>query len=537
MMKSLTFNAENLSDVQIELERELVSLHVAEKDILRAQLLVEELSLRMINQGHAAQVNIQAVKQVFGKIQIRMTAEGMSYNPLVEVADWTEDDADYYAMMILKSNRRLLNWSRKNNFNVVTINVRTESNRQLWLLMAAIIGGIICGVAMKATMSPEAIDLVEKNIIIPIRTMFLNALGTVIAPLIFFSILSGIIGMGAGAGVGKLGSKLVGFFAATTIISTLISLFVAYVIFSGDVPQIGTIPASNQVSAQEFSIIKFIVGIIPANLISPVEHGNLLQLIFLAVLFGSALNALGDKVQMLINFVSNCNEFFMKVIAMILFFMPPIAFFAMMSLVLDTGIDTFMTMGKLFAGQILIGGVMVGVYMLIIFFFGKLSPVPFLKKFSTLLPITFAASSTIAVMPFIMNLSIKKLGVSPKITSFAVPLAVTLNMNGACIYLSSVVIMLLKIYGVALDWHTLALVAVLTLAMSFGAPSIPAAYVICIVTVAAMFGVPPEIAGLLFCMDAICDRICTCANLIGDVAIAVFLGRTENLMDTKAYYA
>ena len=535
-MKSLTLTAENLSEVQTELERQLASLNVAEKDILRTQLLLEEISLRMLNQ-QAAQLSVNVDKKLFGKVQIRLTAEGTPYNPLIEVADWSENDADYYTMMILKAHRHRLNFSHKNNCNVVTINVRGESNRQLWLLMASIIGGLLCGLIMKNALSPESVALINASVITPIRTMFLNALSTVIAPVIFFSILSGIIGMGKGADVGKLGSKLVGFFAATTIISTLISLLVVYVIFSGDVPQIGTIPASEQVGVYNFSAIEFIVGIIPSNLIIPVENGNLLQLIFLAVLFGSALNALGDKVQMLITFVSNCNELFMKVISMILFFMPPIAFFAMMSLVLDTGMDTLTTMGKLFAGQIIIGALMVGIYMLIIAFLGKISPVPFLKKFSTLLPITFATSSTIAVMPFIMNLCVKKLGISPKITSFAVPLAVTLNMNGACIYLSSVVIMLLKIYGVALDWHTLALVAVLTLAMSFGAPSIPAAYVICIVTVAAMFGVPPEIAGLLFCMDAVCDRICTCANLIGDVAIAVFLGRTENLMDTKAYSA
>lgn len=535
-MKSLPLTAESLSAVQTELERQLLQLNIAEKDILRTQLLVEELSLRMLNQ-QAAQLSVNVDKKFFGEVQIRLTAEGTAYNPLIEVADWSEDDDDYYTMMILKAHRQRLNFIRKNNRNVVTINVRGETNRQLWLLMAAIVGGLLCGIVMKTVLSPETIALINANIITPIRTMFLNALSTVIAPVIFFSILSGIIGMGNGTGVGKLGSKLVGFFAATTIISTLISLFVVYVIFSGNVPQIGTIPASAQVGVYNFSAIEFIVGIIPANLIIPVENGNLLQLIFLAVMFGVALNSLGDKVQMLITFVSNCNELFMKVISMILFFMPPIAFFAMMSLVLDTGIDTLTTMGKLFAGQIAIGALMVGVYMLIIAFLGKISPMPFLKKFSTLLPITFATSSTIAVMPFIMNLCIKKLGISPKITSFAVPLAVTLNMNGACIYLSSVVIMLLKMYGIALDWNTLALVALLTLTLSFGAPSIPAAYVICIVTVATMFGVPPEVAGLLFCMDAVCDRICTCANLIGDVAIAVFLGHTENLMDTKIYFA
>ena len=536
----LCLTAENLFDMQAELERELVSLYVAEKDILRAQLLVEELSLRMINQGHAEQVNIRIVKQLFGKIQIHMTAEGMPYNPLVEVADWTEDDDNYYAMMILKANRQRLNCIRKNNRNIVTINVRGETNKQLWLLAAGIVGGLLCGVVMKITLSHEVIALIDNDIITPIKTMFLHALDMVIAPVIFFSILSGLIGMGNGAGVGKIGTKLIGLCVFTSAVASIIALIVAQIIFSGEVAKIGTIPPANVDVAgkgYDFSPIKFIVDIIPANLIDPLTDGNMLQVIFVAVLFGSCLNALGDRARILQEIIAVLNEFFMKVVGVIVLFVPLIAFFAMVDLVVDMGVDVMLTMSELIAGHLISSCAMLGVYMLMILFIGKLSPLPFLKKIPSLISTPLATSSSAISMPMTMDICVKKLGVSPKITSFAIPVGTTVNMNGACLYMPLAVIMFMKMYGIDVDFKALLLIFAMTMSVAVGTPAVPNVGVIFLLTAISMFGVPKEIAGLLFCMDAIADRICTCVNVMGNTTATWILARTENLVDEKIYSA
>ncbi len=537
-MQSLCLTAENLSDVQAELERQLVSLNVAEKDSLRSQLLVEEIFLRMVNQGHAAQVNVRVVKNFFGKIQIRMTAEGTSYNPLIEVADWTEDDDNYYTMMILKANRQRLNWLRKNNHTVVTINVRGESNKQLWLLVASIVSGVVCGFVMKETLSPEMIALVNANVMTPIETMFMHALTMIIAPVIFFSIMSGITGMGKGANVGKVGSKLIGLYIFTSAVASIVGLSTAWFLFSGEVPQIGTISVANaEVDTYDFSLINFIVDIVPADLINPIANGNMMQVIFVAVLFGSCLNALGDKVHLLQELVSNLNEFFMRVVSVIVVFVPLIAFFAMINLVVDMGVDILMMIGRVIAGELLAIGAMLGVYMLIIFFIGKLSPVPFLKKFPSLMPTPFATSSSAVTMPLTMKFCADKLGISPKITSFSIPIGTTINMDGTCVYMSIVAIMFIRAYGIAIDLNTMLLILAMTVSISIGAPAVPNASVIAILSVTATFGVPNEIAGILFCLAAIGDRIGTCLNVTGDTAATLTLARTENLVDEKIYFS
>ena len=535
-MKAFHLDAENFSDMQETLDAQLTQAKLDQKDALRAELLVEEIFWRMVNLGKVAQVKVQVVKKFFGGVQIQMTAEGSPYNPLVEVADWDEDDEEYYRTLILKANRQKMTWHHKNNLNVVTVNVSNEKNLRLKLTLAGMVGGILCGFFMKEFLAPESIALVSENLIKPIYTMFMHALSLVIAPVIFFSVTCGIIGVSAGASVGRVGSKLVGLYLFTSLIAAAVGLIVAKLFFSGDVPQIGTITTDAAVESYEFSLIQFIVDIIPSNLVSPIADGNLMQVIFIAVLCGVALNALGDKLKVLRDFFNDCNELFMKLVTMIIFFVPLIAFFAMINLVTGMGGDVVLMMGTLIAAQLIGNGSMLGVYALLIRVVGKLSPLPFLKKIPSLWAVPFATSSSAVTMPFTMDFCTKKMGVSPKISSFSIPIGVTINMDGGCIYMPAAAIMFIKMYGVEVDLNALMIIFSMNFILSIAGPAVPNASVIGIITVTTIFGVPTDIAGILFCIATICDRLCTCFNVTGDVAATVALARTENLTDENIYF-
>ncbi len=537
MAKFFTLNRENLSDAQAEIEQRLSNLKIERKDILRAQLLVEEIFLRMVNNADVEQASIQIVKNFFGNVQIKMSATGAPYDPLIEVFDFDEDDEEYYRTLILKANRQKMSWLHEKNQNVVTINVQSETNFQMKLTLGGMFGGLLCGVFMKEFLSPETIKLFNDSLITPLNTMFLDALNLVIAPVIFFSVLCGVTGMGAGAGIGRAGSKLIGLYGSTSVIAAIVGLFVAEKFFSGDVPQVGTIAVAQNTEAYEFSMTKFIVDIIPSNLVNPIADRNLLQVIFIAVFFGLALNALGNKVKLLQDFANVCNEFFTKLVGMIVFFVPLIAFFAMMSLASDTDFTMILTMGKLVVGLLICCFAMLVVYAILIRFVGKISPLPFLKKIPSLWPIPFATSSSAVTMPFTMNFCTKKLGVAEKISSFSIPIGTTVNMNGGCFYLPIVVIMFLKMYDVEVDLNAIIIILTMTLSLSVAGPAVPNASVIGILTITSTFGVPNDIAGLLFCIATVCERIVTCFNVTGDVAAAVTLARLENSTDEKIYFA
>ena len=537
MANCFTLNRENLSDAQSEIEQQLSQLKIERKDILRTQLLVEEIFLRMVNNADVEQATIRVVKNFFGNVQVKMSATGTPYDPLVEVFDIDEDDEEYYRKLILKANRQKMSWLHEKNRNVVTINVQSETNLQMKLTLGGMFGGLICGVFMKEIFSTETIKLFNDSLITPLNTMFLDALGLVIAPVIFFSVLCGVNGMGAGAGIGRVGSKLIGLYTSTSVIASIVGLFIAKSFFSSGVPQVGTIVAAQSSEAYEFSMTKFIVDIIPSNMVSPIADRNLLQVIFIAVFFGLALNALGNKAKLLQDFANVCNEFFTKLVGMIVFFVPMIAFFAMMQLASDTDFAMILTMGKLVVGLLICSVAILLMYAILIRFVGKISPMPFLKKIPSLWAIPFATSSSAVTMPFTMNFCTKKLGVAEKISSFSIPIGTTVNMNGGCYYLPIVVIMFLKMYDVEVDLNAIIIILTMTLSLSVAGPAVPNASVIGILTITSTFGVPNDIAGLLFCISTVCERIVTCFNVTGDVASAVVLSRLENSTDEKIYFA
>ena len=222
--------------------------------------------------------------------------------------------------------------------------------------------------------------------------------------------------------------------------------------------------------------------------------------------------------------------------SMVMFFVPLIAFFAMTTLALELEAEAVMLISKLIIGQFIVALVLFGVFLIFIGRVGKISFKPFAKKALALLPPAFATSSTSAVMSQMMNLCTGKLGVSPKISSFAVPLGASgLNCAGSMIYIITVCVMLLKMYGVELDLQTCALFAVLSVPITVSTPLVPAVCVICVVSIVSCFGVPKEIAALIFCLDALSDRIATCMNVLSNMAATTTLARTENLLDEKIY--
>ena len=165
--------------------------------------------MRLRNGNENFSCNVQA-RKVFGNVRLLVSAEGEAFNPLEAIDSWNENDheEDYYRTLILASKKRQLAYTRRNSENVVTINLRTEDN-QFKLTLAAMILGIIAGFVLKEFAPDSVVSFIDKNIITSIRTMFLNALNMMIAPVVFFSIIAGITSMADASDISRIGGKLI----------------------------------------------------------------------------------------------------------------------------------------------------------------------------------------------------------------------------------------------------------------------------------------------------------------------------------------
>lgn len=535
MQKKFLLNQENFSEVIQEIHEEILKTSATKKEVLRADLLLEETFMRLTKIGNTSAAEIK-IQQRFGDVSIKIEADGEEYNPLVEITDFDEEDEDYYRTLILKANRAKMNYIRKNRKNIVTIYVHDSSNKQIYYTLFGMVAGIIFGLFMKEFFSQEIISAFDSTVVKSFRTMFLNALNMMIAPVIFFSVISGVTSITNAADVGRIGGKLISCYITTTIIASALSIALACFMFSGDIPQLGTVENSNGGETQSFSLLAMIVGLVPKNLIDPIVKGEMLQIIFVAVIFGICINKLGDKVKLLHEIIETMNAFCLRMIVMIVSVIPVIVFLAMSSLMFKVGLDSILFLSELIFGQLFGSFIMVGIYALMIMFIGKISPVPFLKKIPSFIPIPLSTSSSNASMPFSMKFCTEKLGISPKLSSFSIPIGATVNMDGGCFYLSIASIMLAKMYGVEMDFNVLFTIFLTVVALSIGAPGVPGGAFVCLASIVVALGLPVDATAVILGIDPICSMMRTALNTVGDIAMTSALAKTENLMDTEIYF-
>lgn len=532
--KIFSIGKENFSEVTADIHKSLLTAKVTEKEVLRADLLIEETFMRLSEIGNTKTAKIE-ILQRFGDVSIKIEADGDEYNPLIEVTDFDEEDEDYFRTLILKANRDKMSFVRKNAKNIVIIQVHDSSSKQLYYTLIGMVAGIIFGLLMKEIFSQEIISAFDSNIVKNFRTMFLNALNMMIAPVIFFSVISGVTSISNAADVGRIGGKLISCYITTTLIASVLSIALACFMFSGDIPQLGTVENSNGGETQSFSAMKMLVGIIPKNLVDPIAQGNMIQILFVAIIFGICINKLGDKVNLIHDFISAMNSFCLRMIMMIVTFIPMIAFLAMSSLMFHVGLESIFLLGKLALGQLLCCMMMICVYALIILVVGKITPVPFLKKIPSFIPIPLSTSSSNASMPFTMKFCTEKLGISPKLSSFSIPIGATVNMDGGCIYLSIASIMLAKMYGMDLTPEVLVTIFMTVVALSVGAPGVPGSAIVCLASVVAELGLPVDATAIILGIDPLCSLFRASLNSVSDIAMTSVLAKTENLMDENIY--
>ena len=510
----------------------LKKLGVSDKEVETGKQLVEHIYSLQLSKRPEVSDKVR-IRKRFGDISLRLETKGDEYNPLQMLEGWNEDDQNYERTIILKSKKEQLSYAHKNGLNIVTIKIHEAGNKQIRYTLFAMVLGILAGAVLKEMISPETLELLNKNIINSLRTMFLNSLNMMIAPVVFFSIIAGLTSISNASDIGRIGGKLVGTYMCTTVIATILSITIGLLMFHGGVPQMGTISGSSQ--GVSVSLLDMIVKVVPENLVAPIVNRDMLQIIFVSVLFGITINMLGEKAQLLKDFTETANTFCLRVITLLAQFIPLIAFMSMMALMFTVGADSLLLLGKVLVGQFIGSLAMICVYSVVMILMGKISPVPFLKKIGGFVPIAISMGSSSAAMPFTMNFCTEKMGVSPRLSSFSIPLGATVNMDGGCFYFSIQAILLAKMYGVEMTPAFIWALFVTVVALSIGAPGVPGGSFVCLTSIIVSFGLPVEAASIVLGIDPLTSMFRTTINTIGDIAVTTALSKNEGMMDEAVY--
>ena len=178
---------------------------------------------------------------------------------------------------------------------------------------------------------------------------------------------------------------------------------------------------------------------------------------------------------------------------------------------------------------------MMVIYCILIIVLGRMSPAPFIRKYSPVMLQVFSIASSNAAIPINMGFCENKLGINSKVYSLSIPLGSTLNMNGTCIQLAVFALALAKVYGVSVSVDSLLTMAILIIVLSMGAPGMPGGGIICLSVLLEQLHVPTEAVTLVMGIGPILGMFLCMSNCLGDVVVAAIVGRQTKNMNMETY--
>jgi proton glutamate symport protein len=363
--------------------------------------------------------------------------------------------------------------------------------------------------------------------------LFLTALKMVIIPLILSSIISGVTSMGGGKNLGRLGLKTIIYYLSTSTIAILTGLLLVNIIKPGVGVELGFTQTVEGLTDKALSLQDVFLRVVPANIFEAMAKGDILPIIFFAVIFGVFISHTGEKYrETLTTFFEAFFEVMMKMTMFIVRF-TPLGIFGIVAREVNRNADQLANLAGSMAVYMLTVflALMIHAFIslpLIVRFFGTAKPYKHMKNMMTPLLTAFSTASSSATLPLTIEAVEHKSGVSNKISSFTLPLGATINMDGTALYECVAAMFIAQVYGVEMHFTQQLLVVVTALLASIGAAGIPMAGLVMLTVILSAAGLPLEGIGLIIAVDLILDMTRTTVNVWSDSCGAVIIARSEN---------
>ncbi|MDD4155938.1 MAG: dicarboxylate/amino acid:cation symporter [Candidatus Cloacimonetes bacterium] len=368
-----------------------------------------------------------------------------------------------------------------------------------------------------------------------IGAMFINAIKMLVIPLVLVSLVCGVTGIGDVKKLGRVGGKTLFFYMITTALAITLSLFIANILNPGSGLEMNSQTEEVSVSSAP-SLSNVIIDIIPDNPFMAMTQGNMLQVIFFALLLGISIAAIGKKAHTVLNFFEELNSIVMKMITLIMLTAPYGIFCLIAKVFSEQGFSAFMPLLKYMIAVVVILIVhLVFVYSAALKVIGGLSPVKFFKKFYPTMLVAFSTSSSNATIPVTMSTVEKKMGVSRSIASFSIPFGATINMDGTAIMQGVAVIFIAQVYGISLGIADFLLVILTATLASIGTAGVPGVGLITLSMVLTQVNLPVEGIALIMGVDRLLDMSRTAVNISGDAIVSIIVAKSENEFDKSIY--
>lgn len=370
----------------------------------------------------------------------------------------------------------------------------------------------------------------------PLADLFVRLLRMIIAPLIFVTLALALTRTG-GRGTGNIGLRAVIYNLSTLSVALAVGIGIAVWLGPGRGVDISALGGADQAGeaapGAARSVMDILVGIVPTNMLGAFVEAEVLQVLFLAIVFGVAINALGkERVKPLTDVLQAVNDVLYRVVHWVVLLAPVGVFAILAAVVGQSGLNILGTLAWyvavcLIATILHVGGVHA---MLLRFWarqpFGKL-----LRALREPLPIAFASVSTAAALPVSMAAVPRETGISDKVAGFVLPFGAAVGRDSSGIYQVVSVVAIAQLVGRPLDSGELVVLWVAAILSSLAVSGVPAASFVNLTILLGALGLPVALSALVLAVERPLDHLRTTGNLIGQISNAIFTGATTGEID------
>ena len=407
-------------------------------------------------------------------------------------------------------------------------------------IFIALIVGAVTGMVLHYLVPDGNIknDVIVEGVLYVLGQGFIRLMKMLVVPLVFCSLVCGSMAIGDTKKLGNVGGKTLAFYLVTTAVAVAVALGIGTLLRPGiglDMSKI-QVNASDIETMESASLAQTILNIIPDNPFKALANGEMLQVIVFALVVGVILAKLGERAEVVANFISQFNDIMMEMTMMVMSLAPIGVFSLIARTFANIGFSAFIPLAKyMIAVLIALAIQCFGVYQILLKVFTGLNPVRFIKKFFPVMAFAFSTATSNATIPLSIDTLHKKMGVSKKISSFTIPLGATINMDGTSIMQGVAVMFAAQAFGIHLtpmDYVTV--IGTATLA-SIGTAGIPSVGLVTLTMVFNSVGLPVEAIGIIMGIDRILDMARTAVNITGDAVCTTIVASQNGAVDRTVF--
>lgn len=410
----------------------------------------------------------------------------------------------------------------------------TKSNKKMtvtskiliWMAAGLILGSLINGFASDVKFIQ---DYFVNGAFHVVGAIFINLLKMLVVPLVTFSLICGVCGIGDVNKLGRVGAKSFGLFILTTALAITLAIAIASIVGPGKDFDL------NQANKTEFTapeappLSQVIIDLVPSNPVAAYADGNMLQIIFFTILFAICILMIGERGKSIADGAEKLNDVMMQVVTVVMH-LAPYGVFALMAKTFSLqGLGLILPMISYF-GVVALVLVLhaTGTLMILLKVLGGVNPLIFLKKMRGVQVFAFSTSSSNATIPVTLRATEKRLGVDNSTASFVVPFGATINMDGTAIMQGVATVFIANVYGIELGLTGYLTVIGMAVLASIGTAGVPGVGLIMLAMVFNQVGLPVEGIALIMGVDRLLDMMRTAVNVTGDAAVTTIVARNED---------